>query len=256
MKNLPTRSTSAPISAAGPAPARRAGRLRGPKSEPSEPSEPSAADARRVDDIRDAVTRLKRERIIAVAVDLFYSQGFSNTRLETVAERMNVTKPFIYAHFRSKSELLAEICSRGIRASLDAIKRIVSAGGTPTAQVQTLARDFMQAVLDNQQHIAIYSREEKHLEADANQAINDMRREFDRELTGMLRQGMESGEFRIADAKMASLAIGGIASWSYVWFREEGRLTREEVAQQMVGLVMNMLQVKASALKAAGRAVP
>lgn len=206
-----------------------------------------------MDHIRDAVMRLKRERIIEVAVDLFYSNGYSNTTLESVAERMNVTKPFIYSHFRSKSELLAEVCSRGIRASLEAINRILAQGGTPTAQAQALAHHFMLAVLENQKHIAIYSREEKNLEPDASETISNMRREFDRKLTALLDAGVESGEFKLADTKMASLAIGGIASWSYVWFREAGRLTREEVAAQMTQLIMTMMQVKPSALRAAAR---
>jgi AcrR family transcriptional regulator len=51
------------------------------------------------DDIREAVTRLKRERILATAVELFHKNGLNNTTLEAVAERMNVTKPFIYSHF-------------------------------------------------------------------------------------------------------------------------------------------------------------
>ena len=70
------------------------------------------------EDIRDAVNRLKRERIVAAAVELFYRQGYGHTTLEQVADTLNVTKPFIYAHFRSKSELLAEICSRAIRLAL------------------------------------------------------------------------------------------------------------------------------------------
>lgn len=197
-----------------------------------------------MDDIRDAVARLKRERIIDVAVDLFYSNGFSNTTLEAVADRMNVTKPFIYSHFRSKSELLEEICSRGIRASLEAINRIIAIGGTPTEQARALARDFMNAVLQNQKHIGIYSREEKNLQPADAEAIGNMRREFDHKLTALLEQGNQTGEFDIADPKMASLAIGGIASWSYVWFRSTGRLSRDQVADQMAQLVMSMIQAK------------
>ena len=64
-----------------------------------------------VEDIRDAVSRLKRARIIAVAADLFYDYGFGNTTLDAVAKKLNLTKPFIYAHFGSKGELLTEICS-------------------------------------------------------------------------------------------------------------------------------------------------
>ena len=43
-----------------------------------------------------------------------------------------------------------------------------------------------------------------------------MRRDFDRKLTALLREGIEAGEFHIGDAHMAALAIGGMVSWAYV----------------------------------------
>ena len=57
--------------------------------------------------IKDEIAALKRERIIGAAVELFYERGYENTTLEAVAERLGVTKPFIYSHFGSKAELLA-----------------------------------------------------------------------------------------------------------------------------------------------------
>ena len=193
-----------------------------------------------VDDIREAVTHLKRERIIAVAVELFYSKGFGNTTLDTVAKRMNVTKPFIYSHFKSKGELLAEICARGIGASLAAINRVVESTVTSAAKLAALTRDFVSAVLHNQKHIAIYTREEKNLDAGDSAAIQRMRREFDGKLVKLLDDGVAGGEFDIADTRMAALAIGGIASWAYVWFRPGGRLTVEQIAEHMAGLVLAM----------------
>lgn len=203
-----------------------------------------ASDANPVEDIRDAVTRLKRERIISTAVELFHDHGLGNTTLEAVAEKMNVTKPFIYSHFKSKNALLAEICSRGIRASLDVMNRIVASEGTATEKVRALARDFMLAVLENQGHIAIYTREEKHLSRDDREAIDNMRREFDRKFCELLNEGVGTGEFVIDDVQMASLSIGGIVSWSYVWYRPDGRLSRAETAEQISGLVMAMIQAK------------
>jgi AcrR family transcriptional regulator len=201
-------------------------------------------DANAPEDIRDAVFRLKRERIIATAVELFYNNGLSNTSLEAVAEQMNVTKPFIYSHFKSKSDLLAEICSRGIRASLDALNRAVALEGSPTDKLQTLARDFMLAVLENQAHIAIYNREEKDLSPQDSEAINQMRREFDRKFCALLNEGVVAGEFVVGDVQLASLAIGGIVSWSYVWYRPAGRLSREETADRVADLVLAMVQAK------------
>ena len=206
-------------------------------------------DGEALEDIRDAVSRLKRERIIATAVELFYNNGLSNTSLEAVAEKMNVTKPFIYSHFKSKNDLLAEICARGIRASLDALNRVVASEGTPTDKLQALARDFTLAVLENQAHIAIYNREEKDLSPHDRDAINEMRSEFDRKFCALLNEGVSSGAFVVDDVKLASLAIGGIVSWSYVWFRPNGRLTKAETADRVADLVLAMVQAKPSRRK-------
>lgn len=200
--------------------------------------------ASQVDDMRAAVTHLKRERIVAAAADLFYADGFVITTLDAVAGRLHVTKPFIYAHFRSKSELLGVICAHGIRASLDALDRVLATRVSAAEKLSALMHGFMSAVLGNQKNIGIYTREEKHLDTKDRKAIDDMRREFDRKLRTLLDAGVASGEFDIADTKMASLAIGGIASWAYVWFRPDGRLSVSGIAEQMAALVSAMSKTR------------
>ena len=243
MKKIPARTHQQPVisprlrSAAKPA-------ARSP------PEKRATVDANAPEDIRDAVSRLKRERIIATAVELFYRNGLSNTSLEAVAEQMNVTKPFIYSHFKSKNDLLAEICSRGIRASLNALNEAVASEGSATDKLQALARDFMLAVLENQAHIAIYNREEKDLSPQDSEAINEMRREFDRKFCALLDEGVASGEFVVDDVQLTSLAIGGIVSWSYVWFRPNGRLSRAETADRVSDLVLAMVRAKPTRRKA------
>lgn len=196
------------------------------------------------EDIREAVSRLKRERIISAAVDLFYTQGLSNTTLEAVAEKMNVTKPFIYAHFKSKTDLLAEICSRGISASLAALNRTLASEAGATEKLHALVRGFMGAVLLNQAHIAIYNREEKHLPPEEAEPINEMRREFDRKLSLLLKEGVRKGEFVVEDVNLCSLAIGGMVSWSYVWYRPEGRLSAEDTSNRFADMVVAMVTAK------------
>ena len=195
--------------------------------------------------IRDEVAALKRERTISVAVDLFYERGYENTSLDAIAERMSVTKPFIYAHFTSKAELLAEICARGIASALAALKGVVSTmAGSPTARLAEVGRRFVAAVLRNQRHIAIFAREEKNLAPEDFNRISEMRREFDRELVQLLNDGVAAGEFRIADVRIAALAIGGMVSWVYVWYRPEGRLTQDQISDELVSLILGMVNVR------------
>ncbi|NYT22406.1 TetR/AcrR family transcriptional regulator [Alcaligenaceae bacterium] len=205
-------------------------------------AEAAGTDQLVVDDIRDAVSQFKRERIIAAAVDCFYVHGYSNTTLESVADQLNVTKPFIYAHFKSKNMLLAEICSRGIKVSLAALNRIVTAPGSAMERMTIFSRDFMMAVLENQKPVAIYFREIKNLDPQDRDAINELRRDFDHKLIGLLDEGVAAGEFVLNDTRLAAHAIGGIASWSYVWFRPDGPAPAQQVAEEMGRLMMAMLR--------------
>ncbi len=194
--------------------------------------------------IRDEVVALKRERTIAVAAELFYERGYENTSLDAIAERMNVTKPFIYAHFTSKAELLAEICSRGIASALAALDGVLATvPGTPVERLAEVARRFVTAVLKSQRYIAIFAREEKNLAQEDFHRISEMRRTFDHKLVKLLDEGVAAGEFHVADTRMAALAIGGMVSWAYVWYRPDGRLTLDQTSIELSELILGMVGV-------------
>ena len=194
--------------------------------------------------IKDEIAALKRERTIAAAVELFYEHGYENTTLDAVAEVLGVTKPFIYAHFGSKAELLAEICGRGISSSLQAINDALALRASPTRRLKVLAENFVTSVLENQKHIAIFAREEKNLAKADFARISDMRRAFDKKLLHILNMGLESGEFEMDDPPLAALAIGGMVSWAYVWYRPKGRMSVPELADRMSELILSMVGAK------------
>lgn len=232
-------------------------KLAGMKKSPKKSSPASSARAPRLtrqtppppidtENIRDAVWRLKSERVVAAAVNLFYHQGYSRTTLEQVADALKVTKPFIYSHFKSKSDLLAEICSRAIRVSHEALDRAEAMTGTASEKLASLARDFMYTVLTHQAHAVIYYREEKELTPEGREEINNMRRTFDRRLVSLLQEGVASGEFVVEDVHLTALAIGGIVGWSQVWYRPGGRLTAAEASERIASIVLAMVQSKAA----------
>lgn len=197
--------------------------------------------------IRDEVAALKKERIVGAAVELFYEHGYENTTLEAVAERLGVTKPFIYAHFNSKAALLAEICSRSIVASHGAIDDILAMEAPVSHKLKLFAPQFVRAVIENQKHFAIFAREEKNLQVEDSGRINDMRREFDHKLTRLIEEGVGSGDIDVSDPHLTALAIGGMVSWTCVWYRAAGRLSMAEIADEMSELVLSMTNARRSA---------
>ncbi|MGW4370232.1 TetR/AcrR family transcriptional regulator [Nocardia takedensis] len=61
-----------------------------------------------------------RERIRAVAMELFSEQGYDKTSLREIAERLGVTKAALYYHFRTKEDIVASL-SQDLRRGVDDI---------------------------------------------------------------------------------------------------------------------------------------
>jgi AcrR family transcriptional regulator len=191
--------------------------------------------------MREEILAYKRERIVEEAVKLFYERGFTGTTLDDIAAELGVTKPFIYTHFRSKTDLLAALCTPTIELSLDAVTHAAKGPGSPTDRLHRAIVDFTQVVLSRQANIAIYFREEKNLSREALAEINTLRKKFDRVLSKLLADGVTAGEFDVKDVSLAALAIGGMISWAYTWHRPEGRLALEDMCERMASLALQMV---------------
>lgn len=195
--------------------------------------------------MREEIQAYKRERILQEAVALFYARGFTATTLDDIAAELGVTKPFIYTHFRSKTDLLAALCTPTIELSLAAVAEAAKGSGSPTSKLNRAVIDFTKVVLQRQANIAIFFREEKHLAPEALAEITSLRKRFDRVLSKLLTEGVAAGEFEVHDVNLAALAIGGMISWAYTWHRPNGRLALDDMCARMAELALQMAGVRA-----------
>jgi AcrR family transcriptional regulator len=72
-----------------------------------------------------------RERIQAVALELFRERGSDKTSLREIAERLDVSKAALYYHFRTKDELIASLAAPfvdGFRELVDEAEQEPDAG--------------------------------------------------------------------------------------------------------------------------------
>ncbi|MEV0259631.1 TetR family transcriptional regulator [Streptomyces sp. NPDC050732] len=119
-----------------------------------------------------------RERILAAAAQLFAAQGINATGMEQVAEQAPVSKRTLYAHFRTKSDLviahLQDLASSGgtlesalTREDIPARERILALFVLPAADAAPVRGcPFIDAAAefpDPQSAVHSYAREQKLL---------------------------------------------------------------------------------------------
>ncbi len=92
---------------------------------------------------RKRVGRAERERqILDAAVDVFSRLGYAGASMDTVAERVGVTKPVLYTHFGSKEGMLLACIGRARAELLDATATAAAAATTPEDMLRRGTRAF------------------------------------------------------------------------------------------------------------------
>lgn len=196
---------------------------------------------RRPTQLKTEVAAYKRRRIIEEASHLFFANGYEATTLDSVAEQLHVTKPFIYSYYRNKSELLSEICQTGIQLSLTALDEALAVDGTASEQLKMVVDRVARIIIENQRYISVYQREEKSLEPEDARRIRELRHSFDLKLSTLLARGKANGEFEFEDASRTSIWVSGVLSWIANWYHDGGRWSATEVVMDAITVVMKIV---------------
>ncbi|HEY2593801.1 MAG TPA: TetR/AcrR family transcriptional regulator, partial [Chloroflexota bacterium] len=54
----------------------------------------------------------------------------------------------------------------------------------------------------------------------------------------ILRDGVAAGEFRPMDTRIVMLGMIGMCNYLFRWYRPEGRLTPDQIADELIEMVM------------------
>lgn len=193
-------------------------------------------------ELKAEVVAFKRRRILEEAAHLFFERGYEGTTLDTIASRLQVTKPYLYSYFQNKGDILFEICQTGIRKSLAALDEALALDSSPSSRLKAAAERVAAIVIDKREYVAVYQREEKNLPPEQARQIREMRKSFDRRMADLLREGVASGEFAVEDLSVTATTIGGVLSWLPSWYLPDGRLTAGEVVVYTVRLIQKLVR--------------
>ncbi len=86
-----------------------------------------------------------KERIVAVARELFAQRGVQKTSLADIAEQLGITKPALYYHFESREALLAAI----LQPLLDDMDAFIAGHEAEPLDVRALLSDYFDLLQRN-----------------------------------------------------------------------------------------------------------
>jgi AcrR family transcriptional regulator len=196
--------------------------------------------ARAATGMRAELEMFKRERILQEMIVLFQERGFRGITLDALAERLKVTKPFIYQFFDSKQELIATVYERGARQLLASIDGYLDNESPAAKRLHDFVRSFAMQNIESRAISVVFGQLEGDLPPKTLEAIRAIHRQFDNKLASLIEHGIKTGEFTVQEPHIAGLAISGMVRWIHRWF-QDGRLSAAEISALFADYALNLV---------------
>jgi AcrR family transcriptional regulator len=161
----------------------------------------------------------RRNELVRQAARLFAEKGYHGTSTGDLAEAMGVQKGSLYAHIRSKADLLWEVAREGaeaFHAALDEIPDELPA----TEKIRLALRAHLRVVAEQLDVATVFIREWRYLEGERRDEFVAERRRYEERFRALFREGRELGELRTdLDEATSTLLALSAANWAYTWLR-------------------------------------
>lgn len=158
------------------------------------------------------------QQIIQAALEVFGECGLAKTRLQDIADRAGVSKGTIYLYFPNKEELFREMIRQTAVANIARAEK-TTGEGTPTEQLCAAMRDywnFVRSPAFSTIHRLVLG--ELHQFPDlAEFYANEVTARGLRLLSGIIRRGVETGEFREIDPMVAARMLVALTVMNGIW---------------------------------------
>jgi AcrR family transcriptional regulator len=189
----------------------------------------------------------RRDAIVATAAHLYARRGFQGASVSELAKACKTSKSLVYHYFPSKEDILHEVMTSHLELLVDAADEVVqSTSGDPRERLRALARSWMRLYAGAADSHKVLLNELDNLPAERRADVVDKQRRIIRVVEEQLAQMRPelAGGPRLMPLAMLFF---GMINWTHTWFRPEGELTPDAVADLAATLMLEGLDGAAGA---------
>ena len=180
----------------------------------------------------------KRDAILHRAAVAFARDGYDRVSMATLAAECGVSKALLYHYHASKEALLFDVIETHLQALVDAVEAADAPALPPEARLEALVRALLDAYRD--------ADAEHKVQLGALQLLPEAEqarlKELERRLVAVFAEAVRALRPEAFEAgamlKPVTMSLFGMLNWVYMWFREDGPMSRDDYARLATRLLV------------------
>jgi len=182
---------------------------------------------------------VRKKQILKTATQLFASKGYHGVTLDEIAKELGIQKASLYYYIKSKRALLEEISETLVASNMGNLDKIPKSNLSPVEKLRQFIVNQIVTNTNSTDLASIFFDETSSIDYVFYSRFGKFKKRGERDLQLILREGVAKGCFMIDDIKMASFLIFSVCNWVYKWYKPNGRLRPEDIANEYIKLLEN-----------------
>lgn len=184
---------------------------------------------------------MKRDDILDAAAQVIRRKGFHGASMADIAEAVQLQKASLYHHVSGKQEILLALLERALEMLFEQVDFIAKQTEPADEKLRKMMQVYLRLLAENSDLSAVLLFEHRSLKPEQHARHIPNRDRFEALWREAIQDGVRAGLFACSDVALAVRALMGILNWTLTWYRPDGPLTIEQIADQYTDIFLNGL---------------
>ena len=178
-----------------------------------------------------------RGKLLQTAAHLFRSKGYERTTVRDLASAVGIQSGSIFHHFKSKEEILRSVMEETIVYNTALMRAALAEAQGTRERLLALIRCELQSIMGGTgEAMAVLVYEWRSLSEEGQAQVLALRDTYEQIWLAVLGEAREAGYFK-GDPFIQRRFLTGALSWTKTWFRSQGPMTLDQLAEEALSLV-------------------
>jgi len=187
-------------------------------------------------------TKSTRQNIRLTAQKLFRERGYAAVGMRELAKEVGIEAPSIYNHYKSKDDLLREICFDIAAQFFTAFEGVDQNEKSATKKMRAAIKGHISVIANNIEASSVFFHEWMFLEEPNLAKFKKMRQEYELKFRDIIDKGIRKGDFKSMNIKLVTFTIFSALNATYDLYRSSEKLSQDEIADEIANLLLKGLK--------------
>ena len=179
----------------------------------------------------------KKESLTEAIAKLFYEKGYEKTSTRDIAASLSIPGSLLYYYFKNKQEMLFSIVDEAMENTIPILREKVEPINNAEDKLAVIVDCHIRFFVSHPFHSKVFIMDGHSLEGEYRRIIAGKERWYFEFVRKVLAEIIESNNTDL-DVNTATFSLFGILNWTYFWYSPDGRVSPDDLAKNIVKMVL------------------